>query len=95
MTKKKLGRKPKVWFYHVIANELRAGKPGYVLKKTYKVERAMRAWVEKQGKPVWVVKSEADHLVVWGAFGHDNAEYYNSGAGWQRGWMPPLELHQR
>lgn len=91
----KRGRKPKQWYWHVIANELRAGKPGYVVKKVYKLENAMRRAVEKAGKPVWVVKSEAEKLVVWGAFGHSDAEYYNSGAGWQRGWMPPMELHQK
>ena len=91
----KRGRKPKVWYWHVIANELRAGKPGYVVKKTYVREWWMRRAVERAGKPVWVVKSDRPELVVWGAFGHDNAEYYNSGAGWQRGWMPPMELHKR
>ena len=82
-------------YWHVIFNELRQGKPGYVVKRVFQVEGAMRKWVEKQGRPAWVVKSSRPELVVWGAFGHDNAERWNSGAGWVHDWMPPMELHQR
>lgn len=60
----------------------------------YQHKNAAKTFVEKRGVPVWLVNSDAPDLTqrTWGLFGADAAEYWNSGAGWQRGVMPGLSI---
>jgi hypothetical protein len=81
-------------YYHVIENGRRNGEQVYIVVAVYQKWNAVQAFVERNGKPVWVVASDLADLGerVWGAFGHSCAEYWNSGAGWQVGVMPGLPL---
>lgn len=82
-------------YFHVIDNQKRNGIPGYVVIRTYKSRTAMLKFVEKQGKPVWVVSSEQEKLPASDSYGMTNGVYWNSGAGWQFAVMPKLPLHAK
>ena len=82
------------YFYHVVQNGQRAGMKGYVLVRTYQQPEAARKWVEKQGKPVWVIESQVDYLAVGEGrqLGGCLEWRWNSGSGWVQDRMPVLPV---
>lgn len=86
-------------FFHVLENTQRNGVKGYRHIKTYKNYTSLKKWLDREGKPVWVVESNTEYLPVpyksdgntptmYGGF---IASYWNTG-GWGTTTMPVLSL---
>jgi hypothetical protein len=78
---------------------MRNGVKGYRLVKTYKNYLALFKWLEKEGRPLWVVESKQDYIPVNGqhsqpSYGGFIANYWNSG-GLGQTTMPVLPLFDR
>lgn len=81
-------------YMHVIEVARRNGISGYRVVKSYKNRPAMEKFVAHYGKPVWLLVHGSSSLpATLSTLGGYNASYWNSGAGWQLGFMPILPFH--
>lgn len=86
-------------YFHVIENTKRDGQNVYRHIRTYKRYAMLERFLRKEGRPLWVVESQFDHLTARpyqhaegaAAFGGFTASYWNTG-GWGTTVMPPLPL---
>lgn len=76
--------------WYVFENGRRNGISGYILAKIYKRRSSVEKFAKRNGKPIWVTKTVDYAVSGKGEVGGFYEEYWNSGAGWQVGFMPVL-----
>jgi hypothetical protein len=79
-------------YIHVIANVTRGGVQGYLLVRTLKDIKALDRFLNKRGKPVWIIMSPSETLSSGWLLGGLREMYWNSGRGYGSATMPHMPL---
>jgi hypothetical protein len=77
-------------YIHVVENTMRAGVNGYRPIKTLEGLRELDRFLNKRGKPVWIIMTPNKSLASWAVLGGYREMYWNSGCGYASGYMPKL-----